>query len=210
MKGQRKGVRLTKVLAPVTIKVEPGTANPPPTTIKKHYDIFVVVNELLDTVHTDQISPFPITSQQGHRYIMVGIHQDANYIFCILMKNQTEGEMITAYQKMVNRMKLSALRLKHHHLDNQCLAAFKACIVKNGMTHELVPPDCHRCNIAKQAIQTSKNHFASILSGVDNRFSLSLWCHLVQPAELTVNLLGQSNVAPKCPRMPMSTGNTTT
>ncbi len=63
MKGQQKGVQPTKVSAPVTIKVEPGTANPPPTTITKHYDIFVVVYKLLDTIHTDQTGPFPITSQ---------------------------------------------------------------------------------------------------------------------------------------------------
>jgi hypothetical protein len=53
MKGQQKGVRLTKVSAPVTIKLEPGTANPPPPTIKKHDNIFVMVYKLLDTVHTD-------------------------------------------------------------------------------------------------------------------------------------------------------------
>ncbi len=97
------------------------------------------------------------------------------------MMNQTKGKMIMAYQKMVDRMKLSALRLEHHR--------FKAWIAKNGMTHELVPPNCHRCNIAKRAIQTFKNHFVSILSGVGNRFLLSLWCHLVRPAELTINLL---------------------
>ena len=110
---------------------------------------------------------------------MVGIHLDANYIFCKLMKNRTEGKMITAYQKMVKRMKLLALGLKHHRLDNKILAAFKACIAKNGITHELVPPDCHHPSITKRAIQTFKNHFISILSRVDNRFSLSLWCHLV-------------------------------
>jgi hypothetical protein len=65
------------------------------------------------------------------------------------------------------------------------------------MTHKLVPPDCHHCNIAEQAIQIFKNHVVSILSGVDDRFPSSLWCHLVQPAELTLNLLGQNNVAPK-------------
>ncbi len=63
MKGQQKGVQPTKVSAPVMIKVEPGTANPPPPTIKKHYDIFVMVYKLLDTFHTDQINPFPITLQ---------------------------------------------------------------------------------------------------------------------------------------------------
>ena len=80
MKGQWKGVRSTKVTALVPIKVEPGTANPPPPTIKKHYDIFVVVYKLLDTVHTDQTSTFLITLKKGYWYIMVGIHLDANYI----------------------------------------------------------------------------------------------------------------------------------
>ncbi len=88
-------------------------------------------------------------------------------------------------------------QVKHHRLDNECLVEFKECIAKNGMTHELVPPDCRHCNIVKWAIQTFKNHFVSILSGVDDRFPLSLWCHLIQPAELVVNLLQQSNVAPK-------------
>jgi hypothetical protein len=107
--------------------------------------------------------------------------------------------MITAYQKMVNRMKLSALGLKHHRVHNKCSAAFKACIAKNGMTYELVSLDCHHCNIAKWAIPMLKNHFVSILSRADNRFPLSLCCHLVQPAELTVNLLRQSNIALKVP-----------
>ena len=113
------------------------------------------------------------------------------------MKNRTEGEMINAYQKIVDRMEVSGLGLKHHRLDNKCSENFKKCIRKNNMTHELVPPDCHCRNMAERAIQTFKNHFVAILSGVDDRFPLSLWCYLVQPAELTVNLLRQSNVAPK-------------
>jgi hypothetical protein len=94
-------------------------------------------------------------------------------------------------------MKLLALKIKHNCLDNECSAEFKQCIAKNRMTHELVPLDCHQRNIAKWAIQMFKNHVVSILSGVDNRFPLSLWCHLVRPEELTINLLQQSNVAPK-------------
>ncbi len=121
----------------------------------------------------------------------------ANYIFCELMKNRTEDEMIKAYERMVWRMKNLGLELKKHRLDNKCLAKFKMCIKNAGMTHELVPPDCYCRNIDKRAIQTFKNHFVLILSGVDDRFPLSLWCHLVCPAELTMNLLRQSNVAPK-------------
>jgi hypothetical protein len=128
---------------------------------------------------------------------MVGIHLDANYIFCELIKNRMEGKMINAYQKMVDRMKILGLGLKHHRLDNEFLENFKKCIRKNETTHKLVPPDCHQWNMAKRAIQTFKNHFMAILSGVNDRFPLSLWCYLVRPAKFTVNLLQQSNVVPK-------------
>jgi hypothetical protein len=110
---------LTKVKPPVHIKIEPTTETAPNLTITKE-NIFVVIYELSNTVHTDQTGAFPLTSQQGYRYIMVGIHLDANYIFCELMKNRTEDEMITAYQRMVDRMAISGLGLKHHQLDNKC------------------------------------------------------------------------------------------
>ena len=42
---------------------------------------------------------------------MVAIHLDANYIFNEPMKNRTEGEMIKAYQKIINRMKAAGLGL---------------------------------------------------------------------------------------------------
>jgi hypothetical protein len=165
-------------------------------TIKQHNDIFVRVTDLTNIIHTNKTGAFLLTSQQGNRYIMVGIHLDFNYIFCELMKSKTEGKIITANQKMVDQMKLSALGLKHQWLDNEALQAFKACIKTNSMTHELVPPNNHRQNIAKWAIQTFMNHFVSILSRVDNKFPLLLWCHLLSPAELAVKLLCQSNVAP--------------
>jgi len=60
-----------------------------------------------------------------------------------------------------------------------------------------VPPGNHRCNQAERAIQTFKAHFIAILAGVNDKFPLSLWCHLLEPTELTLNLLRQSKVAPK-------------
>jgi hypothetical protein len=198
MKGQRKGVRSTRAKPSYEKKIKPGTEDPPPKLagIKKMDNIFVKIYKLVEEIHTDQTGAFPVTSQWGYQYIMVGIHIDANYIFCKLMKNRTEGKMITACQKMVDRMEIAGLGLKHHWLDNKCSENFKKCIKKNHMTWELVPPDCHRRNIAKRAIQTFKYHFMAILSGVNDRFPLSLWCHLIRPAELTINLLQQSNVVP--------------
>ncbi len=64
------------------------------------------------------------------------------------------------------------------------------------MTHKLVPPGNHRHKLAKRAIQMFKHHLISILSGVNKKIPLSLWYHLLNPAELTVDLLRQSNVVP--------------
>jgi hypothetical protein len=69
--------------------------------MKKQHDIFVVIYELAKEVHTNQTGAFPVTSQRRYQYIMVGIHLYANYIFCELMKNRTENEMIKAYERMV-------------------------------------------------------------------------------------------------------------
>jgi hypothetical protein len=118
---------------------------------------------------------------------MVAIHLDANYIFCESMKNRTEGEMIKAYQKIINRMKTAGLGLKTHRLDNEASAAYKECICRNGMIHDLVPPDNHQSNLAERAIQTFKHHFISILSGVDDKLPLSLWCALLEQIEFTIN-----------------------
>ncbi len=41
------------------------------------------------------------------------------------MKNRMEGEMIIAFQKMVDRMEIAGLGLKHHQLDNKCSENFK-------------------------------------------------------------------------------------
>lgn len=120
------------------------------------------------------LSPTHLASSRGNRYIMVGIHLDANYIFVEPMKNRTEGEMIQAYQLMINRMRRAGLGLRKHKLDNEASEAFKDCINENGMKYELVPPGNHRCNQAECAIQTFKAHFISILAGVDNKFPLSL------------------------------------
>jgi hypothetical protein len=61
----------------------------------------------------------------------------------------------------------------------------------------LAPPGNHTRNQAEGAIKTFKVHFSSILAGVDDKFPLSLWCHLLEPTELTLSLLCQSKVAPK-------------
>ncbi len=113
------------------------------------------------------------------------------------MKNRMEEEMMALYQRIVNRMWAAGLGIKKHILDNEASKAFKAKIKENKIKYELVPPGNHQRNQAKRAIQTFKVHFISILAGVDDQYPLSLWCYLLEPTELTLNLLRQLNVTPK-------------
>ena len=64
------------------------------------------------------------------------------------------------------------------------------------MQLELVPPGCHRRNAAEVAIRNFKAHFLSILAGAADDFPMHLWDRLLPQAEITVNLLRQSNATP--------------
>ncbi len=127
---------------------------------------------------------------------MVAIHLKANYFFVKPMRSTSKEEMIRAYKKIINRMRLAGLGLKKHTLDNKALEAFKQCIQEQQMQYKLVPPGNHQRNQAECAIQTFKTHFILMLAGMDNKFPLSLWCHLLKPTKLTLNLPCQSKVAP--------------
>lgn len=56
-------------------------AIPPPTQGIKHKAIyFCVFDTTKKTMYTDQTGCFPINSTQGHKYIMVAVKLDDNYI----------------------------------------------------------------------------------------------------------------------------------
>ena len=54
-----------------------------------------------------------------------------------------------------------------------------------------------RRNAAEKTTQNIKGYFKSILYGIADNFPMNKWDHLIPQAELTSNLLHQSNVAPK-------------
>ncbi len=124
------------------------------------------------------------------------VEVDGNFIDAEPMKNRSEGVMIKAYQSLWNRLTISGtVKPKTHILDNEASAEFEREIQKN-CTIQLVPPDNHRRNLAGRAIQTFKNHFKSVIAGVDDSFPMRLWDRLLPQTILTLNLLRQSNAAP--------------
>ncbi len=96
--------------------------------ITKVHEAFFCIEDLSNLIHTNQTGAFPFTSQYGNRNIMVAIHLDANYIFVEPMCSRSKEEMIRAYKKIINRMRLAGLGLKKHTFDNEALEAFRQCI----------------------------------------------------------------------------------
>ncbi len=193
MKKQSQGVRSTKTMPAENKDV---LINPEVTTIpKKMKDVYIKIHNASKTVHTDQTGCFPATSSRGNQYIMVLVEVDGNYIDAESMKNKTEGSMIKAYLALWAGLTASGtVKPRTNLLDNKASVAYKAEIKKN-CTIQLVPPDNHRRNLVEQAIQTFKNHFKSVIAGVDNNFPMRLWDRLLPQMVLTLNLLCQSNVA---------------
>ena len=166
MKKQRQGVRSTKELIDDT---QCTTLTP-----RKKHDACIKIHSVTETMYTDQTGRFPATSTRGNQNIMVLVEVDGNYIDTEPMKNKTEGSIIKAYLILWAQLTaLGTVRPRMHLLDNEASAAFKAEITKNCAL-QLVPPDNHRRNLAKRAIQTFKSHFKAILTGVAENFPMNL------------------------------------
>ena len=95
-------------------------------------------------MYTNQTGRFPVRSYRGNQYIMVLIEMNRDAILVEAMRNRTSGEMVKAYQTLVDRLKASGIQPKMHILDNVCSNELKLVIGKNGTEHQLVPPHDHR------------------------------------------------------------------
>ncbi len=127
---------------------------------------------------------------------MVLTESESDAILVEPMKNRTSGEIIRAYQVLINQLRSAGIAPKQQILDNKCSNDFKEAIKTNNMTYQLVPPHDHRRNKAEKAIQTFKDHFVAILCGADTSFLLNLWDLLLHQAEHTLNMLRLSSMTP--------------
>ena len=153
--------------------------------------------EVRETVFTDQTGQFPTQSRSGNKYIMVMVDIDSSGILVEPLKSRKDAELHRAYTSLMTRLNRAGIFPKKHVLDNEISQAMKDYVRDEyKMTVELVPPGCHRRNAAEVAIRNFKAHFLSILAGTADDFPLQLWDKLLPQAEITVNLLRQSNATP--------------
>ncbi len=143
-------------------------------------------------IYTNQPGQFPKKSSCGNQYIMVLAEIDSDAILIEPMKKRTAGEMIRAYQVLIDRLNSTGIFPKLHILDNKCSAEMKATVMLNKMKLQLVPLHDHCRNLADKTIQTFKDHFVAILCGADNAFPLHLWDQLLPQAKHALNMLRPS------------------
>ncbi len=83
-------------------------------------------DEAIRKIFTDQTGRFPKKTSCGNQYIMVLINVDSDAILVEPMKNRTSGEMIQAYQTLIDRLRTVGSIPKLLVLDNECSQDFRA------------------------------------------------------------------------------------
>ncbi len=121
-----------------------------------------------------------------------------NIILKQAFQTKADKHCIPVFNTILARLAICRLLVDLNIRDNEASADFKRVITESWKTKlQLVPPDMHWRNKAKQMIRHFKNHFLSILAGVDAAFLLYLWDLLLPQGKLTVNLLHQATINPK-------------
>ena len=189
MSTQRQGVRSTKI--------KDTSSGNEDTPLPKKNDILIRTYDTTDTMYTDQTGGFPTMSSRGNRYQMILYHVDSNSIWVEPTKNKTEGEMIAARSRALDRMRACGIKPKRQVLDNEASKQYRQAIKESEMDYQLVPPEDHRRNVAEKAIQTWKDHFVATLSGTASSFPAHLWCQTIPQMERQLNLLMNTNANPK-------------
>jgi hypothetical protein len=148
--------------------------------------------------HMDGTGRFPIMSHKGHQYMLILYSEGGNFIKVVPMADRTKQSYLKAHRVALEYYSSRGYTPTFQRLDNETSLEFEQHLHKHKIQVDLVPPHQHRRNKAERAIRTFKNHFISLLAGVDPSFPMCAWNELLEHAEITVNLL---RVCPAHPRM---------
>jgi hypothetical protein len=150
MDQSRKNVRSTKK--------EPIESETTPTQNVNNEPTHLTFATIEDTgnIYTDQTGRFPVTSSQGHKYILIMYDYDSNAILTEPIKSRNGGEILRAYKKLFEYLQPQGCKPRTHWLDNEASNALKEYNTQRDVTYQLVPPNMHRRNAAERAIRTWK------------------------------------------------------
>jgi hypothetical protein len=143
MKRVKSGVRSTKAQVQEPPEIEEAMIKLAELR-RKHRDIYVQIKDVNEMIYSDQTGRFPITSSKGHKYIMVLIEIDGNYISMEPMRSRDTDEIIRAYSTIIERLRKKHIIPRKQMLDNEAPQEFLKVIEDYNIEWELVPPYNHR------------------------------------------------------------------
>jgi hypothetical protein len=167
---QRQNVRSTKprppALNPAPLLSAIAPKEPELPSNKVHIRV-VPISKL----YTDDTGRFPVKARSGNQYVMIAYHANGNLILQQAFKTMSDKHCNAAYNSIMMRLAAHGFSVDLQILDNEASAAYKQAITFTWQSKfQLVPPEMHCCNCAERAFRTFKDHFLSILAGVDQSF----------------------------------------
>jgi hypothetical protein len=114
---------------------------------------------------------FPIRACLGNQYVMIAYHTDGSLILQQAFQTKSDKHRIPAFNTIMACLAACGLLVDLNIRDNEASADFKRVITESWKTKfQLMPPDVHRRDKAKQIIPHFKNRSLSILTGADAAF----------------------------------------
>jgi hypothetical protein len=125
----------------------------------------------LAKLYTNNTRRLPIQACSGNQYITIPYHSQCNAILCAPYANRSDKHWLATYNFIMRCLTNRGHNVDLQILDNKVSAKFKAAIEDmEKVRYQLAPPNIHRCNAAKHAIQTFKSHFLDIIAGLPPAF----------------------------------------
>ena len=118
MRNVKQGIRSTKERKTETVIKEGVELTQP---LRKHNNVYVRIDDAKETIYTDQTGAFPVRSRNGNRYIMIMCEMDSNAIMSKAMKDRASGEIIKAYQKLIQQLNKAKIYPKKAHTRKRML-----------------------------------------------------------------------------------------
>jgi hypothetical protein len=151
--------------------------------------VYMFFYNITGLLFTDQNSRFPVTSNQGHSYLVIFYVYNANFITSIPIKNQNKQELLRAYQLAYKYLTNRGFKLLLYKMDNKTSKDVEEFIQSQQTTLKYTLPDIHCTNSAERAILTWKNHFTAGIVSLPKFFPIANWCCLTNQCNYTVNIL---------------------
>jgi hypothetical protein len=137
---------------------------------------------------------FLVRARLGNQYVIVAYYTDGNLILQQVLQMKADKHCIPAFNTIMAWLAAPGHSDDLNIRDNKACADFKQVITESWKAmFQLVPPDMHQRTKAKWMIRHFKNHFLSILAGVEAAFPPYLRGLLLPLAKMTANFTARSN-----------------